>query len=546
MHIHSALLKPPPPPPAATPGNGSYRKAFPLAIGKPSVGVVRRRAPSMLRCKGIQVSDPKEKLSSSIGCSRNGVAKSVGVKEVDVATLGNLCVDIVLNVPQLPPASMEERKKYMDQLSASPPDKSTVHPFWCLTNMRFRYIVKVKVKTAVHVSTIAFSDCIRMNEKYIYFNVYVYKLTIQKNWEAGGSCNMAIAASRLGLSCITIGHVGKEIYGNFLVDVLQNENIGMVGMDKDDNVTNNFSASRETLLCWVLVDPSQRHGFCSRADFCQEPAFSWMSGLSPEVEVAIQQSKTIFCNGYGFDDFSPRLLTAALNYAVEVGTSIFFDPGPRGRSLSVGSLDEQRALDHFLRMSDVLLMTSDEAQSLTGVKDPIQAGKDLLRNGVRTKWVIIKMGARGSVLITTSSISCVPAFKVNVCDTVGCGDSFVAAIAYGYIHKLSKINALTLANAVGAATATGSGAGRNVATLEKVLNIMKGSSLNEDETFWCSLLHEHLDTEDCSLLCKETDNSRRFGHLNHVSLQKVVSELLPKLNSSMSEHSLPSKYIFSR
>ncbi|CAM8988014.1 unnamed protein product [Rhodiola kirilowii] len=489
MHIHSALLKPPPPA-AATPGNVSYRKAFPLAIGKPSVGVVRRRAPSMLRCKGIQVSDPKEKLSSSIGCSRNGVAKSVGVKEVDVATLGNLCVDIVLNVPQLPPASMEERKKYMDQLSASPPDK--------------------------------------------------------KNWEAGGSCNMAIAASRLGLSCITIGHVGKEIYGNFLVDVLQNENIGMVGMDKDDNVTNNFSASRETLLCWVLVDPSQRHGFCSRADFCQEPAFSWMSGLSPEVEVAIQQSKTIFCNGYGFDDFSPALLTAALNYAVEVGTSIFFDPGPRGRSLSVGSLDEQRALDHFLRMSDVLLMTSDEAQSLTGVKDPIRAGKDLLRNGVRTKWVIIKMGARGSVLITTSSISCVPAFKVNVCDTVGCGDSFVAAIAYGYIHKLSKINALTLANAVGAATATGSGAGRNVATLEKVLNIMKGSSLNEDETFWCSLLHEHLDTEECSLLCKETDNSRRFGHLNHVSLQKVVSELLPKLNSSMSEHSLPSKYIFSR
>lgn len=85
-----------------------------------------------------------------------------------------------------------------------------------------------------------------------------------------------------------------------------------------------------------------------------------MTELSPEVAIAIKQSKTLFCNGYGFDDFSPCLLTAALNYAVEVGTSVFFDPGPRGKSLSVGSRDEQKALSLFLRMSDVLLLTSDE------------------------------------------------------------------------------------------------------------------------------------------------------------------------------------------
>lgn len=50
--------------------------------------------------------------------------KSVGVDKVfDVATLGNLCVDIVLNVPKLPPNSREERKAFMDELSKSPPDK---------------------------------------------------------------------------------------------------------------------------------------------------------------------------------------------------------------------------------------------------------------------------------------------------------------------------------------------------------------------------------------------------------------------------------------
>lgn len=73
---------------------------------------------------------------------------------------------------------------------------------------------------------------------------------------------MAIAAARLGLDCVTIGHVGNEIYGRFLLDVLQDEGIGMVGMSEDTDAVDTSSASYETLLCWVLVDPSQRHGFC--------------------------------------------------------------------------------------------------------------------------------------------------------------------------------------------------------------------------------------------------------------------------------------------
>lgn len=60
---------------------------------------------------------------SFVNSSGNERLRSAGVKEIDVATLGNLCVDIVLNVPQLPPSSLEDRKVYMEQLSASPPDK---------------------------------------------------------------------------------------------------------------------------------------------------------------------------------------------------------------------------------------------------------------------------------------------------------------------------------------------------------------------------------------------------------------------------------------
>ncbi|XP_057422998.1 fructokinase-1 isoform X2 [Lotus japonicus] len=415
-------------------------------------------------CKGIGIAVPTPLSPSPDSAFR--------AKHADVATLGNLCVDIVLNVPQLPPPSLSERKAYMERLASSPPPK--------------------------------------------------------KYWEAGGNCNMAIAASRLGLDCISIGHVGNEIYGKFLSDVLHDEGIGMVGMSTDDDIVDSSSASYETLLCWVLVDPSQRHGFCSRADFNKEPAFHWLREMSREVKMAIKNSKVLFCNGYGFDELSPGLLLSVGEYAVEVGTSIFFDPGPRGKSLSTGTPEEQRALNQFLRMSDVLLLTSDEAESLTGIGDPILAGQELLKRGIRTKWVIVKMGSRGSILITTSRIACAPAFKVNVIDTVGCGDSFVAAIAYGFIHNMPMVNTLAIANAVGAATAMGCGAGRNVATLEKVVDILRSSNLNEDGEFWTDILEKNVVAQEITCLSNVVMSGNR-NHLNVVPFDKVVSEILPKL-----------------
>lgn len=98
----------------------------------------------------------------------------------------------------------------------------------------------------------------------------------------------------------------------------------------------------------------------SQGDFSKDPAFNWIKNLSSEVKKSIRRSKILFCNGYDFDELSPTLLVSSLEYAVEVGTSVFFDPGPKGKLLHRGSTDEQEALDKFLRLSDVLLLTSEE------------------------------------------------------------------------------------------------------------------------------------------------------------------------------------------
>lgn len=457
------------------PANGLF--SHPSTAQNPRLAVIRSVSPnrssrarcSVLNCRGIEI--PAPKLRRFNDSSEDRRLRAVGVKDIDVATLGNLCVDIVLNVPKLPPKPHDKRKAYMDELSKTPPDK--------------------------------------------------------EYWEAGGNSNVAIAAARLGLCCTTIGHVGNDVYGRFFLDVLHSEGISMVGMNEPSDDVDSSSAAYETLLCWVLVDPLQRHGFCSRADFSEDPVYSWMTKLSAEVKMAIKRSKILFCNGYDFDELSPSLLESALDFAVEAETSIFFDPGPRVTLVS-GRPEEQRAVDKFFKMSDVLLLTSEEAESLTGIENPIMAGQELLKKGARLKWVIVKMGAKGSILITKSSITCAPGFKVDVIDTVGCGDSFVAAVAFGFIHNVPLVYTLTLANAVGGATAMGCGAGRNVATLEQVKELMRRSDINEDEKLWEELLSDCLGTLEVNLLSRSLID-QNSPQLNVVPLQRAVSEILPKL-----------------
>ena len=96
------------------------------------------------------------------------------------------------------------------------------------------------------------------------------------------------------------------------------------------------------------------------------------------------------------------------------------------------------------------------------------------------EWVVVKRGALGCVVAMRGGgggggVWSMPGFRVEVCDTVGCGDSFASAIVLGFTRRWGEGAVMALANAVGAATAMGKGAGRNVARAERVEEILKGA-----------------------------------------------------------------------
>ena len=106
--------------------------------------------------------------SASASVQTASPAKSQSDKKsrtFDVVALGNLCLDIVVSVPELPSNSEDSRRQLLKTLTAAPPPKTA--------------------------------------------------------WEVGGNTNFMIAAARLGLKVASIGHVGPDQYGDYVRSILQ-------------------------------------------------------------------------------------------------------------------------------------------------------------------------------------------------------------------------------------------------------------------------------------------------------------------------------------
>lgn len=355
---------------------------------------------------------PHVRLSSS----SNGVSHVTAQHKHDVLALGNICVDIVLPVAEIPPKDEKSRKRLLEELTENPPPESS--------------------------------------------------------WEVGGSCNFMIAAARLGLDVVAVGHFGGDIYADFLQRVLQEENISAV--EHLPAHTDAITLLAHTLLCFVLVDPNGQHGFCSRHDLGPWPLLAETPLELPSGCLnLLKNCRAVFTNGFIFDELPLEVVQIAVTAASESGAALCFDPGPRCHTMREGP--RKVALEVMMDLSDIVLMTEEEAKEVTGEDDPEAAARFVLqRPGARTEWCVIKMGAKGALLCSRHHQGPVrvEAIKVDVSDTVGCGDSFAAAIVLGYIHRYDLQSVMVLANAVGAATAMGRGAGRNVATAQLVQDLL--------------------------------------------------------------------------
>jgi len=228
----------------------------------------------------------------------------------------------------------------------------------------------------------------------------------------GKGANQAVAASRLGADVVFVGAVGQDALGQSLVENLKAENIG----------TENISMLRDvsTGIATIIVsDDDNRIIVASGAN----------NYITPEQ---IDASKdAIISSDILLMQFEIPMET--ISYTVELAHQynipVIVNPAPY-QPIPKTVLEK------------VSLFTPNEGEAAGMREDPIYSS-------ITDKLVITK-GKHGATFYEEGKAYSIPAYKVNVIDTTGAGDTFNGALGVKLASGSSMKEAVIFANAASA------------------------------------------------------------------------------------------------
>ncbi len=275
------------------------------------------------------------------------------------------------------------------------------------------------------------------------------------HFSPGGAANTLIMGARLGLPMQAVGVVGQDAAGDALLLALAAEHV-----NTDDVMR---LPDSQTHTVYSLVAPDGQHIFLGHLGASPPDA------LPPRWAQAVQGAAALFFDGWNYREGYGQVCLQAAELARLHRVPVFFDPGPDYPGFSPEWLAGVLACTH------TLLATEDELRGLMG-NPPASledAARLVLQRGVGR--VVVKRGARGSLLIAADGQVEHTGYPAEARDTSGAGDALAAAMLYALAHGYADGEALALANAVGAAAVTKLGAGLNMPTREEVMAVLRAA-----------------------------------------------------------------------
>ena len=250
----------------------------------------------------------------------------------------------------------------------------------------------------------------------------------------GKGANQAVAAARLGAHVRMVGRVGADSFGPPLLDGLRGRGIDVTGVADDPDHASG--------VAMILLDPNKQnhivavYGANSACDEIQLKA----------AKKAMEHADALLLQ----NEIPVPISMAAARHARSMSVRVVWDPAP------VVDMPP-----NALGVVDVLTPNQTEATALTGitVKGPDSAqaaAKMLLDRGVPL--AIVKLGDQGVCYAADGESGHVPAFAVDVVDTVAAGDAFGAALAMALCEGRGLRNAVRYGAAAGALAVTRPGA----------------------------------------------------------------------------------------
>lgn len=247
--------------------------------------------------------------------------------------------------------------------------------------------------------------------------VPLHEVTTFTRVAGGAPANVVTAVARLGGHGTMLSQVGNDAFGEHIVRTLSENGVDTQYISTTDRA--------HTGLAFVSLTADGDRQF----SFYRDPAADLY--LSEE-----QLSPAMFddCAALHFCsvDLVPSPMRgahrAAIDYARRAGAIISFDPNVR-LPLWSSAADCQAAIREFLPLADLVKLSDDELEFVTGETDPQKAADALFAQSC--KLLLLTRGGDGSEAYVPGAHASVPPVKVpQVVDTTGAGDSFIGSFLF--------------------------------------------------------------------------------------------------------------------
>lgn len=266
----------------------------------------------------------------------------------------------------------------------------------------------------------------------------------------GAPANLAVAAARLGNEVGFVGRVGEDGFGDRIAATL-------IGCGVDVSCLIRDEVHPTMVACVALPEPHR-------------PDFLLMSGANAalvpsDIPSAYLGNALVLAFGsvtLAFD--SRQAALDAARRARDAGAHVLFDVNYRS-NIWRSDILARNSIFEAIDIASVVKLNAEECTYLFGRIEVDDAAAKILARGVSL--VCISMGADGARLYSNSTAAIHCGFEVDVVDTTGSGDAFLAAIASSLCDVTVSIDDLTkddlkriatFANACGAFAATRVGA----------------------------------------------------------------------------------------
>ncbi len=257
----------------------------------------------------------------------------------------------------------------------------------------------------------------------------------------GKGANQAAAAAKLGAHVVMVSKVGDDLLGQNVLG-----NFAALGVDTTHVCR---VANQTTGTATILVNPAGENFILivKGANGDLTPA---------DVEAAAADLET--CDLILLQLEVPlETVYAALEFGKRHGVKTVLNPAPALRTL-----DREK-----VRLASFVAPNETELAILTGLpvttEDEIAtAANRLIADGIET--VIVTLGARGSLVVTSGGLMRVPPVRVEAIDTTGAGDAFIGSFARYFVAGLGLEAALGRATRYAANSVTKRGAQKSFAT----------------------------------------------------------------------------------